>query len=563
MKINLPSHSITKVITHTCLLILIVSAIHIISIFSSFNNHISETKYINKLSELKISTLKLNHAARYQPEEMDNIVTDIEQQLSPAELLTSSWFKTHSLNQQSAAILSHWQQIKSQIAEQKLEQMELQMNNFSLSVDQIIKEHQILAGKKIALVHFTEFVEFLLILLAALFLFYYSKKQITLPVERLIANVRAIKEHHFNLDFPNNKNEIGILSQSLTDMSEETQSLIVNMQDQLDQKTQALESANQTIEFLHSISQQLSSVKLTSPILADALNALAKQANLHKVCIELNNGTFVNGASGCAGLEPNLLRVPIIINTKPYGFLNYVVNENKPEQRSLIESFTGLIARALYQEEYCLQTRKILLMEEHGIIARELHDSIAQSLSLIKIQCSLLDQQVKDSQQVPARQTINLIETKVADTDIQLHSLLSTFNSTTTGSSFKEAMLSMIKELQKQTPALIAIKEFTAHFHTTDASQHIHLLQIVREAIINAIKYAQCTSITVSCNINEDDNVCISIIDNGVTTADTTDKLSRIKQRADKLNAQLSVTALAQGTEVKLIFPYKKPWFNQ
>ena len=562
MKINLPFHSITKVITNTCLLILIVSAIHIITIFSSFNSHISETDCINKLSELQISTIKLNYAARYQPEEMLNIVTGIEQILSPAELLKSSWFKTQSLNQKSTAILTHWQEIKLQITEQKLEQIEVQLNNFSLSVDHIIKEHQMLAGKKIALVHFTELIELLLILFAALFLFYYSKRQIILPVEKLIANVKSLKEHHFAVDFPNNKNEIGILSQSMADMSKETQILIEDIQNQIEQKTQALEKANQTIEFLYSISQQLSSVKLTSPILTDALNSLAKQANLHKVCIELNNGTFVNGASGCASLDPNLLRVPIIINTKPYGFLNYVMNENAPDQRSLIESFTGLVARALYQEEYSLQTQKILLMEERGIIARELHDSIAQSLSFLKTQCSLLDQQVSDSQQTQAMKTINLIETAVADADIQLHSLLSTFKLSASGSSFKEAMLTMISELQKQTPALISIKQFTAHFYT-DASQHINLLQIVREAIINAIKYAQCTTISVSCIINEDDNVCIYIIDNGVATGNKTDKLAKMKQRADNLNAILSVTPLAQGTEVKLIFPYKKSWFNQ
>ena len=562
MKINLPAHSITKVITHTCSLILIISAIHLISIFSSFDNHVSEMNSINKLSELKISTLKLNYAARYQPEEMHNIVSDIEQMLSPAELLKSSWFKTQSLNQQNAAILTHWQQIKSQIAEQKLEQIEMQLNDFSLSVDHIIKQHQILAGKKIALVHFAELTEFLLILCAALFLFYYSKKQISLPVEKLIANVKALKERNFDVDFPNNKNEIGILSQSMADISKETQNLIAGIQKQIEEKTQALEKADQTVEFLYSISQQLSSVKLTSPVLTDALNALAKQANLRKVCLELNNGTFVNGGLGCASLDPNLLRIPIIINTKPYGFLNYVANENEPDHHKLIESFTGLVARALYQEEYSSQKQKILLMEEHEIIARELHDSIAQSLSFLKTQCTLLDQQVSDSQQAQAKQTINMIETTVADADIQLHSLLSTFKLTTTGSSFKEAMLTMIRELQKQTPALISIKEFTAHFDT-DASQHIHLLQIVREAILNASKYAQCTTITVSCIINEDDNVCIRIIDNGVTADNNTGKLAVMKQRADKLNATLSVTSSAKGTEVKLIFPYKKSWFNQ
>ena len=406
-----------------------------------------------------------------------------------------------------------------------------------------------------------------MIAFAGIFLFYYSKKHIALPVKKLVTNVEAIKEHNFSVTFPDYKNEIGILSQGMDDMSKEIQNLIEDMQNQVKQKTLALEKANQTIEFLFSISQQLSTVKLTSPILFDALNALGKQANLRKVCVELNNGTFVNSALGCASLDPNLLRIPIIINAKPYGFLNYVVSEHEQDHTSLIESFTGLVARALYQEEHSLQAQKILLMEERGIIARELHDSIAQSLSFLKIQCTLLHRQVSGSQQEQAKQTINNIEVAVSDAYIQLRSLLSTFRLSVPESNFKEAMITMIKTLQKQTPALITIKQFETHFYT-DASQHIHLLQIVREAIINAIKHAQCTSIEVSCIITNENNVWISIIDDGWGIKDNAQKenhygLSIMKQRADELGATLAVNPLVKGTEVKLIFPYKKSLLNQ
>lgn len=569
MKINLlfHSHSVTKVITNTCLLILIVSAVHILSVFSSFDSHISDTNSINRLTELKMSTLKLIYSSRYHPQDMHNILADVEQTLSPAKLLQSSWFNTQSLNEQSATLLADWQKIKLQIAEGKYNQVENELNNFSLSINGIIGQHQVLSSKKIALVHFAELVEFLLIAFAGIFLFYYSKKHIALPVKKLVTNVEAIKEHNFSVTFPDYKNEIGILSQGMDDMSKEIQNLIEDMQNQVKQKTLALEKANQTIEFLFSISQQLSTVKLTSPILFDALNALGKQANLRKVCVELNNGTFVNSALGCASLDPNLLRIPIIINAKPYGFLNYVVSEHEQDHTSLIESFTGLVARALYQEEHSLQAQKILLMEERGIIARELHDSIAQSLSFLKIQCTLLHRQVSGSQQEQAKQTINNIEVAVSDAYIQLRSLLSTFRLSVPESNFKEAMITMIKTLQKQTPALITIKQFETHFYT-DASQHIHLLQIVREAIINAIKHAQCTSIEVSCIITNENNVWISIIDDGWGIKDNAQKenhygLSIMKQRADELGATLAVNPLVKGTEVKLIFPYKKSLLNQ
>ena len=264
-------------------------------------------------------------------------------------------------------------------------------------------------------------------------------------------------------------------------------------------------------------------MKLTSPILYNALNALAKQANLKKLCVELNNGTFINSEHGCAGIDEKMLRIAIIINGKPYGFLNYVLKEGAVEQHALIESFTGLVARALYQEEYSLQEQKILLMEERGIIARELHDSIAQSLSFLKIQCTLLHRQVNNLDQDRAQQTIGNIEEAVSDAYIQLRSLLSTFRLSVTESNFKEAMSTMIKTLQKQTDAKISIKQFEDHFYT-DASQHIHLLQIVREAIINAIKHAQCEHIEISCIITDQHKVWISVIDDGLGIIDNSEK---------------------------------------
>lgn len=563
MKINRPfqSHSISRIVANTCLLILVVSLIHIVTAFSSYESDISEANDVNKLYELKISIHKLQFAVANQTSGLQPIALNIEQKLAPSEMLQSSWFHTQSLNKQNAAFLQHWKQIKQQITDNNLEQIEAQLHNFLLAADRIIEQHKILAQKKIALVHFLELVEFLLIVFAGVFLFYYSKNHITHPLQKLIANVNATADRNFDIDFPNYKNEMGELSQSLNDMSEQVRHIVKDMRSQFIQKAETLEKAEKTIKFLLSISRQLSSVKLTSAILQEVLNELAEQANLRKVCLELNNGTFINSALGCASLDPDRLRIPIIINTRPYGFLNYVPGEKEPDHSELIECFSELVAHALYQEEHSSQAQKLLLIEERGIIARELHDSIAQSLSFLKIQCNLLHRQIRDSQQTQAEQTVNNIEDAVSDASVQLRSLLSTFRLTVTESNFKEAMVTVVNELQKLTAALISIKEFDCGFDT-DASQHIHLLQIVREAIINAIKHAKCTHIDISCIIDEDNNVCIRIVDNGKGSQSHTGKknhygLSIMKQRADELGARLSVTPLTRGTEVKLIFPYK------
>jgi len=569
MKINLPfpPHSVVKVITDSCLLILIISAVHIVSVFSTFDSHLHNIKIIDKLTTLKISTSELIYSSQSSPHQLAGVVQKIDEQLATQSLFTSSWFNTQKINEENQNLLNQWAQIHASIEQHHLVTAHQQLTVFYTSLDKIVNQYQVLAAKKMDIIHVTEIINFLITILITVTLYLYAKKQIVKPIKQLVSNVTSIKEREFNVTFPNSKNEIGLLSQCIKDSADELRDVLEDMEHQVSEQTVALEKANQTIEFLYSISQQLSTVKLTSPILYNALNALAQQANLKKLSIELNNGTFINSRQGSACFSKKTTRIPIIISGKPYGFLNYILAEGAKDQHELIESFTGLVARALYQEEHSLQEQKILLMEERSIIARELHDSIAQSLSFLKIQCTLLHYQVNNNQLQQTQEVISNIEEGVSEAYVQLRSLLSTFRLNVTESNFKEAMTTMITTLQKQTAAVISIKKFDPHF-TSEASQHIHLLQIVQEAIINAIKHSQCEHIDISCIITKQNKVWISVIDDGLGIINNGERsdhygLTIMQQRADELNATLSFNSLTKGTEVKLIFPYKNPILNQ
>ncbi|KPU83454.1 nitrate/nitrite sensor protein NarQ [Psychromonas sp. PRT-SC03] len=543
-------------------MILLISIVHLLGTFSTFDSHLADTRSISQLGEFKIHTFKLIYALKNSPEKTFALLSDIEQTIHPTKLLKSSWFNTQSLNENSALLLKSWRSIEHSFSQNDTNETRQKLVYFIKAIDSVTEQYQTLADQKMSMVHFAELIAFILLACTGLFLYFYSKNYISEPINKLIENVESIKKHQYNVDFPHYKNEFGVLAQGMCNMSSEIQKLIAQMQTQVHQKTQELENANQTIAFLLSISQQLGSVKLTSPILIDALNALVKQANLKRACIELNNGTFIQSKSRCAGINCRNSRFPIIINGKPYGFLNYFSENESIEQRALIESFSVLIARALCQEENILQTQKILIMEERNIIARELHDSIAQSLSFLKMQCTVLHQQVHQQKQEKALQSIHHIDEAINDAYAQLRALLSTFRLSVSHSNLKEAIQILIATLQKQTTAQITLKAFSTHF-TTDTNQHIHLLQIVREAIINAIKHADCNNIDISCLITSDNNIWISIVADGkgienITAIENHYGISIMQQRSDEMGATFSIMPLAQGTEVKVIFPHKK-----
>ncbi|WP_019616677.1 histidine kinase [Psychromonas ossibalaenae] len=519
------------------------------------------------LSDVRLGAVKLQHAARYDHSQIPDIIKATEKALAIQKTSESSWFDDDPFNKKSELLNKQWKEIRLFIDQGKIQHSEKLLTEFYQTINDMFPMYRKLGEERLIVIYAIEVIEFVLSALIVIFLFYYSKKHIITPVNRLLDNAKAIKNHSFKFDFPHCDNEIGLLADGMRDMSVELEKLLTGMQEQVQQKTLELEKANTTIEFLFSISQQLNTVKLTSPILYNTLNALGKQANLSKLCLELNSGYFIKSELDCASVYPEASRSPIVINGKTYGYLNYVQNDESQDCASLIESFSGLVARALYQDEYTLQTQKISLMEERSVIARELHDSIAQSLSFLKIQCAVLQKQVGQTDNPRAIQTIDNVKSAIAEAYTQLRSLLSTFRLNVPESNFRDALETMVESLRIQSNAQITLSKFKDYFHTTP-NQHIHLLQIIREATVNAIKHAQCKHIDISCIITDEDKVWISIVDDGRGIRDNSSQeghygLSIMKQRADELGATLSIIPLQHGTEVKLIFPYKNKLLKQ
>lgn len=540
------NNDIPQTIKNTWLVIVIVSVVNLISIFNIFESYVNDRNTVISLTEIKFNILQLTTQQQHKKKLSDAI----ELHLTKINA-HSSWFNTSNLNEKNLLLMQDWHLIPINSSQVSFTQAAKLLNDFSASISSLQVEYELLSPKKEKLILFLSlfYLFFLFVSLLKMYYFTASKDLKTGMQQTQIDDYHAIKK------------EKALYEAELNSLTK--------MQNQIALKTQALEKANNTIRFLYLTSQQLSVVKLTSPILQQSLNDLAKHINLKSACLELKNGHFISSDLGCATVNKNYNRVAIIINNKPYGFLNYVSDNQTEEDHSLLESFTGLVARALYQQEYNVQENKLILMEERGIIARELHDSIAQSLSFMKIQSAILHRQLAKPGKEDLQETINNIDIAVSDAYKHLRSLLSTFRLNAPESNFRDALQTVIDTLQPQTTAKIKIQQFTCDF-STDASQHIHLLQIIREAIINAIKHAQSTRIDVSCIITSENHLWVSVIDNGIGLKSNNDNtmeehygLSIMKQRAAQLDANLTFTEHECGTEMKLIIPSNKPDCNQ
>ena len=93
-----------------------------------------------------------------------------------------------------------------------------------------------------------------------------------------------------------------------------------------------------------------------------------------------------------------------------------------------------------------------------------------------------------------------------------------------------------------------------------NAQQHVHLLQLIREATLNAIKHSKADNIIITC-YQEGEQGYINIEDDGVGFDSTEEKINHyglriMQERANFVRGTLSIASeLEHGCAVNVTFP--------
>ncbi len=229
----------------------------------------------------------------------------------------------------------------------------------------------------------------------------------------------------------------------------------------------------------------------------------------------------------------------------------------------LLETLADQLATAVFIQRRITEQQQLSLMEERTIIARELHDSLAQSLSYLKIQVSRL--QKMHGKNVGAAQQAEVLDelrNGLNSAYRQLRELLTTFRLKLDSGGLQQALIRTVTELSRrgdshlQEPISLYC-ELPAQLLTPH--EEIHVLQIVREALTNAIKHSQATHIEVRVE-HQAAKVVIRVLDNGIglpegRVPDQHYGLIIMRDRSQTLGGEISIRNRDQGgVEVDLVF---------
>ena len=171
---------------------------------------------------------------------------------------------------------------------------------------------------------------------------------------------------------------------------------------------------------------------------------------------------------------------------------------------------------------------------------------------------ALLKRAVPDDN-VPAQTIITDFSRELNNAWQQLRELLTTFRLTLNHSNLPAALQEALDGLQSQTRASLTL-DCRLSSLALDAQKQVHLLQIVREAVLNAIKHAQATEIVVSCVTTPEGLHTVTVRDNGIGIGDASEPpghygLNIMRERAGRLGGSLGFSQpLNGGTQVCIRF---------
>jgi two-component system nitrate/nitrite sensor histidine kinase NarX len=258
-----------------------------------------------------------------------------------------------------------------------------------------------------------------------------------------------------------------------------------------------------------------------------------------------------------------VVTVPIRIHERVLGEVDlffHAQTKLKEAEHSLHEALASHLASALENLRLNAMAREAAVSQERNLLARELHDSIAQSLAFLKIQVKLMQDAVAASDEDRIARVLQEIDIGVRECYSDVRELLVHFRTRTNAEDIGEALATTLQKFELQS-GLKATLTMEGHGLPLAPELQIQVLHIVQEALSNVRKHAHASRVWL--DVVQQPQWRFEVRDDGLgfdAHSDAPDEthvgLKIMAERAQRIGAQLDVTSSAgRGTSVVLMLP--------
>jgi nitrate/nitrite-specific signal transduction histidine kinase len=254
----------------------------------------------------------------------------------------------------------------------------------------------------------------------------------------------------------------------------------------------------------------------------------------------------------------SLIALPLSVRDTRLGTITVYFAESRQFSDldiQLFESFAKILALAVYNNQLLAQSNKLATVEERARLARELHDSVTQSLFSLNLTLRAARRVLK----ADPDQAVNLMDNvqELAQGSLaEMRALIFELRPQALENEGLGSALQKHADAVRARNGLIVNLEIEGDRRLPIEHEEA-LYQIAREALHNVVKHAQATEAWVCLDMRSDD-VTLSVRDNGrgfdptkLTQAGGSHiGTSTMRERAEAIHGTLTITTSPGGTEV-------------
>lgn len=486
---------------------------------------------------------------------------------------------------------------------------------FIKEADQLVRMIERSNARKTTLLRSSQFVLAAMACIGTLLMIYLLYLWIILPVLRLQDGLRRMAAHDFATRLNvQTHDEIGQLTQGFNRMAQELQSLYVDLESRVTQKTEQLGVHNRELSALYDITAFLNMAGDIDTMCRGFIQRVTAQfraaggsirvmdpdgQRLHLVAseglpAELADAEHCMPADAClcgmamrqdVVLLHDFRPMPPPVQPEPAyrceraGYTGVAVFQIKTQQAMLgtfalhfrseqqlpasdvrlLETLGQHLGIAIDHLRLSAKATQLAVIEERNLFAQGLHDSIAQGLNFLNLQVQLLDGAVQRQDLNEAREIVPLLRFGVEESYQDVRELLLNFRTKLEQGTLRPAVEQTLARFARQTGITPDLRYEENGGAPLPAAQQLQVLFILQEALSNVRKHAVASRVAVSVINGRDFELHVEDDGRGYDEREVAERaqahvgLSIMRERAAYLSAQLRLEGRpGKGTTVIL-----------
>jgi len=426
-----------------------------------------------------------------------------------------------------------------------LRQVAIEIPSYVDQIDQVVHLIEVELEDKARLLRVVQLALLACIVLVSMLTIWMLHRQLVQPLAQLVNAARSVSQGSFSARVAHvTEDELGQLARAFNTMMDEISTMYGHLEEKVREKTAELTRTNQSLELLYRVSQQLSASDLTPEKVQAVLREVEAELGLgHCLICVSENGQFpahqITGdltpeelaalrsqvdctwCFGQAGIEAeqqaqdnSLIALPIGDGDLLRGVMPVMIRDRplSREKARIIETVGRHVSNALMNMRRTEEKHRMAVLEERSVIARELHDSIAQSLSYLQIQVTRLKKSLEQGGDVGV--IAEELKQGLSGAYRELRELIATFRLRIDERGFNVALQETVAEFSAKLGFPVRLNNALSGI-VLSGNEEMHVVRIVREALSNIERHAQAHAASVDIVVDAFHSVTVRIADDG------------------------------------------------